>query len=82
MTTSKPARPVVDLTDLTLDQLDEAAALQAEGVGKTTAFAYVGLRAQGVKITIEAAKALTLRDVSIIESDPDAADDDTPTSGR
>lgn len=83
--TTKPAkapRPVVDLTDLTLDQLDEAAKLMNEGTGRTTAFAYVGLRAQGRELTLDQAKALTMRDVSIIESDPDEADDDTPTNGR
>lgn len=84
--TTKPAkapRPVVDLTDLTLDQLDEAQRLiDKDGIGRTTAFAYVGLRAQGRELTLDQAKALTMRDVSIVETDPDEADDDTPTNGR
>jgi len=82
-TTAKPKakakRPVVDLVDLTLDQLDEAAALMEQGHGRVKAYAYVGRHQLGMpELTLEAAGQLTMRQVQIIETDPDE-DDEGPT---
>lgn len=84
-TTPKPAkakRPTIDLTDLTLGQLDEAAELKDKGHGRVTSYAYVGRHMIGrPDLTLEQAAALTSRDVNITESDPDAdEDDDDPSS--
>lgn len=76
----KPKAPTVDLTDFTLDQLDEAAKLMEDkGVGRVKAYAYVGRDQLGMPdLTLEAAGQLTMRQVRIIESDPDE-DDDIPS---
>lgn len=69
---TKPAkRPVVNTMDLTLGQLDEAAQLVSEGqCGYLTSITFVGLRdLHGRKdLTVEAAKALTMRDVEVIDN--------------
>lgn len=76
----KSKAPTVDLTDFTLDQLDDAAKLMDEGVGRVKAYAYVGRDQLGMPdLTLEAAGQLTMRQVRIIESDPDE-DDDVPSS--
>jgi hypothetical protein len=74
------ARPTIDITDLTLDQLDEVNRLMTDdGIGRVTAFAYVGLKALGRDLTLDEAGALTGRDIKIIETDPEV-DDEGPTS--
>lgn len=78
-TTPKPKRPQVDLTDMTLDELDAADKLQRDGHGRVKSYAFVGRHQLGMPdLTLEQAGQLTMRQVSIIESDPDE-DDDTPT---
>lgn len=79
--TTKPTpakkRPTVDLTDLTLAELDEAGRLMEQGAGRSTAFAFIGRHQLGMPdLTLEDAAKLTMRQVSIIESDPDEDDDD------
>lgn len=87
MTQPKPPakRPtVVDLTDLTYDELDEVTRLMADdklNVGRLTAFAFVGIRRTRPDLTLDEARAFTGRDVKIIETDPEV-DDDRPTSSR
>jgi hypothetical protein len=79
MTTPKAKRPTIDLIDLTLDQLDEAAKLMEDGHGRVKAYAYVGRHLVNMPdLTLEQAGQLTMRQVAIIETDPDE-DDDTPT---
>lgn len=79
-TTPTPGRTTVDITDLTLDQLDDVNRLMTDkGVGRVTAFAYVGLRALGREVTLDDVKALTGRQIAVIESDPEL-DDEGPTS--
>lgn len=73
----KPKRPTVDLTDMTLDQLDEAAKLMEDGHGRVKSYAYVGRHQLGMPdLTLEAAGQLTMRQVLITETDPDEDDDD------
>jgi hypothetical protein len=74
---AKAKRPTVDLTDMTLDELDAAAKLMDDGHGRVKSYAYVGRNQLGMPdLTLEAAGQLTMRQVSIIESDPDEDDDD------
>lgn len=78
-TPKKKKRATVDLTDFTLDQLDEAAKLMDEGHGRVKSYVYVGRHLAGMPdLTLESAGQLTMRDVELKESDPDD-DDDTPT---
>ncbi len=75
-TPTTAARVTVDITDLTLDQLDDVNRLMTDQkVGRVTAFAYVGLRALGREVTLDDVKALTGRQISVIESDPELNDE-------
>lgn len=66
---AKLPRPTINTLDLTLDELDEASRLVGDGqCGYMASIAYVGLRNQGRKITVAEAKALTLRDVMIVDN--------------
>lgn len=79
-TAAKRTRTTINLTDLTLGELDTAEKLREEGCGRIAAFVVVHMRRTDPSYTVEQASALTMRDVSIVEDDPDDEDDDRPTS--
>jgi hypothetical protein len=73
------AARVIDLGDLTLDELDAVEAAKAEhGVGYTVAAALVFYRRDDPTFTVEAARALRNRDVQIIDTSGEAGDRPTP----
>lgn len=75
-------RETISLGDLTLDELDEVEQLKADGkCGRTTAVAYVVRRRKNPAYTIDQAKALTLREVHVVDDiDDGEAVADTPTT--
>jgi hypothetical protein len=79
----------VNTLDLTLEQLDEAQELVDNGkAGRNAATVFVALKGTPDAVTIEAAKALTFRQVRIVEDDsePEVAElggvTTDPTSGQ
>lgn len=80
----------VNTLDLTLEQLDEAQELVDSGkAGRNAATVYVALKGTPDEVTIDAAKALTFRQVRIVEDDSEPETETTaggittdPTSGQ
>jgi hypothetical protein len=78
------AARVIDLGDLTLDEMDAVEAVKTEhGVGYTVAAATVFLRRETPGFSVDDARKLRSRDVSIVDTtgDPDH-DGAGPTPAR
>jgi hypothetical protein len=70
---------IINTLNLRLEQLDEAQELVDAGkCGRNAATAYIALKGTPDEVTIEGAKALTFRDVRIVEDDSEPETDAAP----
>lgn len=75
------AREVIDLADLTLDEMDAVERVKAEhGVGYTVAATVVWMRRNNPDVDVAAVRTRRARDVQIV--DTTGADETGPTNAR